>query len=212
MTFIDHKLEALKLRCNKQGRIDFTLRIEKLLSDYRYACYSFDKSKYDLSQEALFKTLRTVIKSKSNKWARRWNNRRLGSADFESMFYDTFWKLCDTYSWYGEFYFYETLCLALERKAISLIRESTKTIQMLPLFDLPSDIDIENDIVNRDLILRLFQSDLLTIKEKGLLKVLYEHPEASLRELAVLTGFNHHEQVRRIFKKINKKVCHLLIN
>jgi DNA-directed RNA polymerase specialized sigma24 family protein len=182
--------------------------------------YAFTHSQE--SQKKLIELLENTIKSMARWWGIRWNNCKLSAADFESIFFFEAWKLCDDYNHYTEFYFYETLLLILNRRAIDLVRKNTKTKQgafelaVRPLKEEAEDyipdksVDVENQVTDRIIVAQILNDSTLTDKERELLKAKYLNPDASMAELASHVGLKHHEEVRRLFKRIRLKTAHYL--
>jgi len=216
--FTERKLNGLKKRNTKQSRINFILKIERLLSNYRYACYSFDTNKLEKAHERLIKELKYTVTKIAKSWSNGWENKRLHMADFESLFYDTFLKLIDSYNWYTDFYFYETLILSWKRASLKMIRKSTLTKQ--GRFDndlkalenvtdkelLESSKRFEDDVLTRMIMKEVLKEPSLTTIEKELIIIRYNEPYLSYLELAKQLGFSHHEPIRRMEKRITKKV------
>ncbi|MDA2242396.1 hypothetical protein PDN14_29045 [Bacillus cereus group sp. Bc222] len=137
-------------------------------------------------------------------------------------FYEAIWKLCDGndesigYTPYGVYYFYETLELVLERREVDLVRKYTTKQGVFELSVLPLKIyaeelisdgaDIENQIVNERFVIEIINDSILNREELNLLSIIYENPDLSYERIAGMMGFKHHEQIRRVLKKINKKL------
>ena len=164
--FYDRKLlNGLNNRYDKQSKIDFILKIERLLSEYRYACYSLDTVKQVVTQERLLQELVYTIKVKAKSWANKWKNKGIGTAEFESAFYDTLWRLCDSYQWYSNYYFHETLCKALDRRALKVIRKPTKNKQ--GKFD--NKLKSLENVTDKELLVSSIQ-----IEDDALTKVIFD--------------------------------------
>ncbi|MCY8938085.1 hypothetical protein [Peribacillus frigoritolerans] len=212
-TMTERKLAGLIKR--QPNKISYILQIEKLWESYAL-------NRTDESRDKLLNSLKFCIHQKAEAWERKWKNKRLYKEDFQTIFYETAWKLCDDYSHYQEFYFYETLCLAFKRRGIDLTRKlRTKQgrfeVNALPLLEETSQylpdkrVDIENDVLNRDLIERVLTDESLTEQERGLLQVIYDNPDSSNRDIAILAGLNHHHQVTRSLTKIKGKLNYLFL-
>ncbi|MDQ0233028.1 hypothetical protein [Metabacillus malikii] len=210
------KKEGLEHRCRKRlSMVDYVLQIESLWGKYAY-----ERTEHAL--ERLIRHLSPILKMKAHSLGNRWNNSKLSAADFESVFYETTWQLCDKYNHYGEFYFYETLLLSLERRAIDLTRAHTKTKRGAFEVDIrrlkeeaaeylaDESIDVEGSVLEGLLVTQLLNDVTLTIQERQLLQAKYEYPNASMTELAKAARLKHHEEVRRSFKRIGKKMAHYI--
>lgn len=126
------------------------------------------------------------------------------------------------YNHYQEFYFYETLCLVFKRRGIDLTRKLRTNqghfeVNALPLLEETSQylpdkrVNIENDVLNRDLIERVLTDESLTVQERRLLHVIYDNPDSSYREIAILVDLKHHQQVTRSLHKIRSKLIHIFL-
>jgi hypothetical protein len=209
-SFIERKLEGLNARYQyRDNKIKFVLDIEKL-----WEKYALDRT--EQTQQRLLKALEFTIKQKAEAWGYRWKNKRLSIADFESVFYEEAMKLCEKYYQYNDFYFYETFLLALERRGLDVARKVQKgqnkfESEVFPLKDetvefIPNDVDIESDVLNHVLVEQILNDQVLTAQERYLLYLIYNNVDASYSEIAKKAGFNHHEQVRRMLKRISNKL------
>lgn len=96
-----------------------------------------DKTRYELLQH---ENIQRLIHGAAKRWARLYKHRRLTFEDFLSVFYQTAWKVIDDYSWATDFYLYETMSRAIQKRGISVLRESRRDKrrvlhEALPLFD-----------------------------------------------------------------------------
>lgn len=206
--FLKRKKEGLLKRKPKQAHYIFS--IEKLWENYAL------NNRPAQQLERLLEKLKFTISRKAAAAGRRWNNKRIPAADFESAFWHEAWRVSDSYHQYTDFYFYETLCLGFERREIDVVRRHTKSRQkafeigILPLSKaaesfLPSDLDIEKTVTDHLLVQQVMNNSVLLANEANLLQVMYENPAASYREVAVDVGAMHHEKVRRMLIKIKNK-------
>jgi hypothetical protein len=209
-SFVERKLEGLKARYqNSHSKIEFILDIEKL-----WEKYALDRT--EQTQQRLLKALEFTIKQKAKAWGNRWENKRLSTADFESVFYEETMKLCEKYHQYNDFYFYETFLLALQRRGLDVARQVQKgqkkfESEVFSLKDetaefISNDVDIESDVLNRVLVEQILNDPSLTAQERYLLHLIYINADASYSEIAKKAGFNHHEQVRRTLNCISNKL------
>lgn len=207
------KLPGLQQR--KPNQVAHILRIEKLWENYAW-------NPTDENLHRLLSSVKFTIYRKAEAWHNRWKNKRLCKDDFLSAYYETAWKLCESYSHYQEFYFYETLCLAINRRGIDLTRKLLRKqtdfeVAAIPLLDETADylpdkrINIENDVVINDLTGRILKDESLTMKERQLLQVIYDNPDASNREIASIAGLNHHYSVTRSLRRIKQKINHFYL-
>ncbi|HFJ9408619.1 TPA: hypothetical protein ACLBZV_001428 [Bacillus cereus] len=219
-SFNENKEEGLRGRWCKDTGINHVLRIECLLIDYRYACYGFDKEIEEQALHHLLQALDYSIKKNSTWLECNWKSKGLSQADFESVFYEEAWKLCDTYDWYSDFYFYETFLVAIKNRGINITRKLiTKKGEfernVLPLkeesaeFIADTRVDIETKVINGDLVERILNDSSLTEQERILLQAIYNNPDTSYRKLAVAVGLNHHEQVTRLLSRIRRKLFYI---
>lgn len=211
-SFNEQKLENLKRR--RPDKVVYILNIETL-----WEAYAFNRNEKLMNE--LLKALSFTIQRKSEYWGNRWKNKRLSALDFESIFYEEAFKLCDEYEWFSNFYFYETLLLIFERRATDFTRK-IKTrrgrfeANILPLTDkaaefLPNNIDVEQEVLNRSLVNQIFNEEALTIQEKQLLQEIYKNPDGSYKEWAEAIGLKHHQQVIRMLQRIKCKLTHIFL-
>ncbi|AUO12327.1 hypothetical protein [Priestia megaterium] len=215
LSFADQKLQGLKRRCSNRRRESYILAVEK-----KWEVYAFNRSNEDLMNN-LLKTLSYKIKVIAKYWEKNWKKKRLSALEFESAFYEAAFKLCDEYEWSSEFYFYETLLVVFKRRATDLTRRvKTRRGQfessILPLIEqsaefLPNDVDIELEVLNRDLVFQILNDEALTIQEKKLLQEIYNNPDASYKDWAEAIGLKHHQQVIRMLQRIKRKISHVFL-
>ncbi|MHA4246216.1 hypothetical protein [Bacillus cereus] len=215
VSFIENK--KTKLKCRKSdNKVKYILEIEKLWESYVFA----DRSEYTFNR--LLKRLDFVIKKKSKICERKWIKLKITADEFESVFYEAIWKLCDGndenigYTSYGLYYFYETLDLVLERREIDLVRKNTTKQEFFESSTIPlkayadefisDEINIEDKIIDEQFVRDMIWSPLLKKEESDLLSIIYQNPDLSYEKLARMLGLKHHEKVRRTLKKINKKL------
>lgn len=215
LSFVEQKLQGLKRRCPESGREAYILAVEK-----KWEAYAFDRANENLMND-LLKTLDYKIKVIAKYWGKNWKGKRLSAVEFESAFYESAFKLCDEYEWSSNFYFYETLLVILERRAIDLTRKvKTKRgqfeVNILPLTDeaaefLPNAVDVEQEVLNRDLVTQIINHENLTLQEKQLLQEVYDNPDASYKDWAKSIGLKHHEQAKRMLRKIKCKLSYIFL-
>lgn len=212
-SFQDKKLAGLKTRTHDRP-IHFILSIEKLVTDYQYSTCSLDPNEKEDKQNKLFKGLQFTINNTANFYHYRWSNKGIDRDEFISAFHDAFLKLCDTYKWHGEFYFYETFRLAMKRRATNVIEKYTKKKRTrldryVPLKENEQNSshqeELESILVNVSLN-QILSDPLFTDKERQLILLRYDNPKASLLDLARELGYSHHEPIRRMTVAIQKKV------
>jgi len=213
ISFTERKLAGLQKR--KPDKVAYILSIEKL-----WETYAWDRT--DENMQRLINSFKFMMHRKAEAWHSRWKNKRLRKDDFLSIFYETAWKMCDDYCHYQDFYFYETLCLAIHRKGIDLTRKlATKQtyfeVAAVPLLEetaeyLPDkSVKIEDDFETNDLNDRILNAESLTEKEKQLLQVIYDNPDASYRQIAKLIGVKEHKTVIRSLRKIKRKINYIFL-
>ncbi|MDU9695561.1 hypothetical protein O0Q50_30630 [Priestia aryabhattai] len=212
LPFREQKLKGLKKR--HSAKVAYILNIEKLWEDYAF-------NRTEKLMNRLLKALRFTIQLKSEYWGNRWRNKRLSASDFESIFYEVAFKLCDKYEWFSNFYFYETLLLIFERRATDLTRKiETRRgrfeASIVPLTNeadefLPNTVDVETEVLNRDLVNQIINHETLTVQEKKLLQEIYNNPDASYKDWAEAIGLKHHQQVIRMLQRIKRKISHVFL-
>lgn len=215
LSFADQKLQGLKRRCSNRGRKAYILAVEK-----KWEAYAFNRSNEELMNN-LLKTLSCKIKMIAKYWEKNWKKKRLSALEFESAFYEAAFKLCDEYEWSSDFYFYETLLVIFKCRATDLTRKvKTKRghfeSSILPLMEqsaefLPNNVDIEKEVLNRDLVIQILNDKTLTTQEKKLLQEIYNNPDASYKDWAEAIGLKHHQQVIRMLQRIKRKIFYVFL-
>ncbi|HFU7057689.1 TPA: hypothetical protein ACGN81_004772 [Bacillus cereus] len=209
--FAQLKLDRLKKR--RPNKVNYILQIEKL-----WERYAFERTDEALSK--LVGALKFTIGKKAEMYEKKWRNKRIGSADFESKFYIELWRICenDKYTQYGTYYFYETFLLAIKRKAIDVVREFANhrqrafeggavSLKQETQHFLASDTDIESEVENRHLVMQVLEDTTLTAQEREVLCAIYDAPDASYSKVAKMVGLTHHQQIKRILERISKKLA-----
>ncbi|MCM3224016.1 hypothetical protein M3644_30265 [Bacillus cereus] len=214
-SFMENKKIKLKRR-KSEKKVKYILEIEKMWESYVLA----DRSEYAF--ERLLKRLDFVIKKKSKICERKWMKMKITADEFESVFYEAIWKLCDGndenigYTSYGVYYFYETLELVLERREIDLVRKNTTKQELFESSTVPlnkyanefisDEVNIEDEIIDKQFLRDMIWNPLLKKEESDLLSIIYRNPDLSYEKLGRMMGLKHHEKVRRTLKRINKKL------
>ncbi|WP_028400507.1 sigma-70 family RNA polymerase sigma factor [Ectobacillus panaciterrae] len=214
MSFTERKRQGLLER--NPEKAEYILKVEKMWETFALA---FDREDREQRLEKLLIEFGFTIQTKAEALANRWNNKKIPVADFEHEFWITAWLLCEeNYNHYTEFYLYETLLLALERKSVDVVRKYTNVKRQavntdsLPLLTeadnlYPSDEDIEKQATDRILVQQLLSDETLTAQERGILETMYEHSDSSYRKIGEELGL-HHEQVKRNLERIRRKLRH----
>ncbi|MFI8657995.1 hypothetical protein [Priestia megaterium] len=215
LSFAEQKLQGLKRRCPDRIKKNYILSIEK-----KWEAYAFNRTDENLMNN-LLKALSYKIKVIAKYWEKNWNKQRLSASDFESVFYEAAFKLCEEYGWASEFYFYETLLLIFERRAIDLTRKFKTQrgrfeASILPLKEekvetFADTVDIEREVLNRDLVTQILNNEALTMQEKKLLQEIHSNPDASYKNWAEAIGLKHHQQVIRMLQRIKRKIYHVFL-
>ncbi|PEM14470.1 sigma-70 family RNA polymerase sigma factor [Bacillus wiedmannii] len=212
LSFTEHK--QLKLLERNPQKAEYILRIEKLWEEF---AMEFNQEAREQRLEKLLEELRFTIQTKAEALAKKWINKKISAEDLEHEFWITAWTLCiEKYNHYQDFYLYETLLLALERKSIDVIRKYTKTKKQainadsLPLLSkannlYPSDEDIEKQATDRILVQQILRDELVSVQEQKILEIIYENPNLSYRKISDILGI-HMEQVRRTLGRIKRKL------
>lgn len=166
----------------------------------------------------VFKLLKTRVHIVASTYADNWGNWRLSYTDFEeALWYEVARIVKKSYNGYSDFYLYETVNKALDRRCMDVVRKATKTKQgrfehsakALPLDfeqNYPSPENIESDVTNRVLVNQILNDPVLTKDEREFLKVYYDNPGTSFQQLADALGYKHRENTRRVFARIKKKL------
>lgn len=213
----ERKLEGLKKR-RKPSIVKYVLEVEKLWEEY-----AFDPTEENMNR--ILKKCKFMISKKASFLETQWGNNGLKKSDFESVFYETAWVVCQQYTHYQEFYLYETIHLALKRKSIDVTRylmtkQGAFNKDVLSLDKLKEDagdiiqdysIDVEQEVINNDTVNKILNDSSLTVEEKRLLQVIHSNPDSSNRDIALLAGLKHHTEVTRSLEKIKSKFSHIYL-
>lgn len=209
----DSKRRDLLVRNPRKA--DFILTVERLWEEFALALDAPEIRERRLHK--LLKALQFTIQKKAETLERKWVNKKISAADFESEFWITAWELCEEkYSPHTPFYLYETFLLALDRKGIDVVRKYTRVKKRtlntgsLSLLEhakdwLSSGEDIEGHITDRMLVEQILRDKVLTDLEREILWIKYEDPDLSLRKIGEKLGM-HVEEVRRTMVRIKKKL------
>lgn len=214
LPFTERKRKGL-LQRNPQ-KAEYILKVERVWEKYALA---FGREQRAHLLDSLLREFQFVIQKKAKAMARKWGSKKIPEADFEHAFWITAWQLCEErYNHYTEFYLYETLLLALERKGMDIIRKHTKTkkralntasvrLHEKAAYLFPSDEDIEKQVTDRMLVEQILSDEVLTSDERLLLETIYQNPDLSYRAISREIG-THHEQVKRNLERIRRKLQH----
>ncbi|PEA27516.1 hypothetical protein CN923_12410 [Bacillus cereus] len=152
-----------------------------------------------------------LIQSTLNRFENAWKNKRIFRDDFESVFWEKLWSVCQEHSWNDEYYLYEKIRKSLECTGYNLIKAKLTTDKrranhqnidlMADLEKMDSPFRIENDVEIKLLIKRYCNSI-----EADLITTYVESPYLSYRDLGRLHGINHPERVRRILDSAKRKL------
>ncbi|MEC2943477.1 sigma-70 family RNA polymerase sigma factor [Bacillus cereus] len=152
-----------------------------------------------------------LIQSTLNRFENAWKNKRIFRDDFESVFWEKLWSVCQEHSWNDEYYLYEKIRNSLECTGYNLIKAKLTTDKrranhqnidlMADLEKMDSPFRFENDVEIKLLIKRYCNSI-----EGDLITTYVESPYLSYRDLGRLHGINHPERVRRILDSAKRKL------
>lgn len=208
--------ETLKKRNNRLKKM-YTQREINFLYDVEDAWYDYAADEDEKDFYRLFELLKKRIRWQAYQWEKNYRDKlRLSQSDFESIFWETAWKVCEKYDELPyDFMLFEYIRKAMESRAIDLLRKESsrqwefehnvksfeKEFEEKEYADI---INIEREISDKLFIYQMINDDALTDKEKEVLKAMYYNLTLSYRDLATHTGYNHPEQVRRTIKRIDK--------
>ncbi|MTI84277.1 MAG: hypothetical protein FH756_10300 [Firmicutes bacterium] len=205
----DDRLRRIK-SVYSPGKVNLILSIEKA-----YDVWNDEETEDNMNK--LLRRFEWCVR----KWAKHywinWSKWWFTKEDFESYFWEETQKVIEFYSCNSKFYLYEQVDKKLYGRGYDFIRMNLGTKQ--GYFEreasrfpdgfedkYPSDFNPEKQVTDKLLIDQMIEEPSLTAKERKLLAILYENPDASNSELAELMGFNHREQVRRARFSIKKKL------
>ncbi|HDR8021687.1 TPA: sigma-70 family RNA polymerase sigma factor [Bacillus cereus] len=204
----EDKLERIK-RIYNDKKVKQVLAVEKTWD--KYAMLRLEKGEdafYIVFNDYLIKAL---MRSTLNKFENAWKNKRIFRDDFESVFWEKLWRVCQEHSWNDEYYLYEKIRKSLECTGYNLVKAKLTTDkrkanhQNIDLVEdlekLDSPFRIENDVEIK-LLINQYCNDI----EVDLITTYIESPHLSYRDLGRLHGINHPERVRRILDSAKRKL------
>lgn len=155
--------------------------------------------------------IRYLMRSTLNKFENAWKNKRIFRDDFESVFWEKLWHVCQEHSWNDEYYLYEKIRRSLECAGCNLVKSKLTTDKrkanhqnidlMADLEKIDSPFRIESDIEIK-LLIKQYCNGI----EEDLITSYIGNPHLSYRELGSLHGINHPERVRRILDSAKRKL------
>ncbi|MFB5576635.1 MULTISPECIES: sigma-70 family RNA polymerase sigma factor [Bacillus cereus group] len=204
----EDKLERIK-RIYNDKKVKQVLAVEKTWN--KYAMLRLEKGEdafYILFNDYL---IRSLMRSTLNKFENAWKNKRIFRDDFESVFWEKLWRVCQEHSWNDEYYLYEKIRKSLECTGWNLVKAKLTTDKRKANHqnvDLVEDLEkmdspfrIENDVEIK-LLINQYCNDI----EADLITTYIESPHLSYRDLGGLHGINHPERVRRILDSAKRKL------
>jgi hypothetical protein len=193
---------------NNQAKLNFIYALEEKWDEYLY----YGEEDFTPLYNILQKRVERIAKNR----AKYWKNKRISHHDFESAYWEEIWRIVKDYDGLGEFYLYETILLAINRRSHDVTRNATvkgnnrinhlaeslnEQIHFIPT------VNIENEITTKILVEQIISDASLSDSERNLLKTIYEYPEAKTnQQLAALLGLPHRETIRRMLKRVQEKV------
>lgn len=204
----EDKLERIK-RIYNDKKVKQVLAVEKTWN--KYAMLRLEKGEdafYIVFNDYLIKSL---MRSTLNKFENAWKNKRIFRDDFESVFWEKLWRVCQEHSWNDEYYLYEKIRKSLECTGRNLVKSKLRTDKRKAnhqSVDLVADLEkfdssfcIEGDVIAK-LLIKQYCNEI----EEHLLITYLESPHLSYRELGRLHGINHSEKVKRILDSAKGKL------
>lgn len=204
----EDKLERIK-RIYNDKKVKQVLAVEKTWD--KYAMLRLEKGEdafYIIFNDYL---IRSLMRSTLNKFENAWKNKRIFRDDFESVFWEKLWHVCQEHSWNDEYYLYEKIRKSLECTGCNLVKSRLTTDKrkanhqnvdlMADLEKIDSPFRIESDIEIK-LLIKQYCNGI----EQDLITSYIGSPHLSYRELGRLYGINHPEKVRRILNSAKRKL------
>ncbi|WP_128083469.1 hypothetical protein [Paenibacillus sp. DMB5] len=82
-----------------------------------------ERREMNLADELLrFDPVRRLIYGAAYRWTNAYQDKRLTFEDFLSAFYEAVWRVIDAYTWATDFYLYETMSRAIQKRGLSILR------------------------------------------------------------------------------------------
>ncbi|PEC59210.1 hypothetical protein [Bacillus wiedmannii] len=156
-----------------------------------------------------------LMQSTLNKFENAWKNKRIYRDDFESVFWEKLWRVCQEHSWNDEYYLYEKIRKSLECVGYNILKAKLTTDKrkanhqnvdlVADLEKIDSPFRIEGNVETK-LLIEQYCNDV----EVSLITTYIESPHLSYRDLGRLHGINHPERVRRILDSAKGKLRRVL--
>jgi|GEM_PF-4034874 len=203
----DLKMERIKKIYNEH-KLNIILGLEKKWEEYANLRLIEGENAFRI----LFNNsiIKHEVKTKLDKFEKKWSNKRIFRDDFESVFWEKIWRVCSEHSWNDSYYLYEKIEKALECAAYSLIKSHLGTDRrkanhenVVFLRDwsmLASPISVEEVLTN------VWIEKCCKGKEKDILITYLTNGNSSYRDLAEMYGFKHPQQIKRILEKVINKL------
>ncbi|MEI4800388.1 sigma-70 family RNA polymerase sigma factor [Bacillus sp. FJAT-51639] len=202
------KLERIQ-RIYDEGKVKQILTLEKSWEKYARQRLEEGENAFRIIYDNFLVSY--IVRVTLNKFENAWKNKRIFRDDFESVFWEKLWCVCQEHSWNDEYYLYEKIKKALECAAYNLIKSKLRTdkrkanhqsidlVASLEKFD--SSFCIEGDVITK-LLIKQYCDEL----EEQLLITYLENPYLSYRKIGRLHGINHPEKVKRILDSAKGKL------
>jgi hypothetical protein len=185
---------------SKPKVIEFILNVEKA-----WERYSVNR---DFTE--LYRLFVPVVKAKAQLCARKWESCGVSAEDFESIFWEETWRICENYRWTSDFYLSETIYESFKKREIDVVRKVTGGGKLGHSVSLNEQDhiggNVEKEVTDKLLIEQMLEEALLTEKEKQFLAAWYENPEGTLQELARSSGHKHAMEAKRIQARLRRKL------
>lgn len=204
----EYKLERIK-RIYDDKKVKRVLAVEKTWNKYALLRLEEGEDAFHIIFNDYL--IGWLIQSTLNKFENAWKNKRIFRDDFESVFWQKLWRVCQEHSWNDEYYLYEKIRKSLACTGYNLIKSKLRTDKRKANHqnvDLVEDLEkidspfrIEGNVETR-LLIEQYCNDI----EVDLITTYIESSHLSYRDLGRLHGINHPEKVRRILNSAKMKL------
>jgi RNA polymerase sigma factor (sigma-70 family) len=144
-----------------------------------------------------FEEIHKLIHGAAKRWARSWQNKRIPFEDFLSVFYEKAWEVIQDYTWATDFYLYETISEAINKRGKDLVRQATRTDRRKAFHEAyslkegfedfyPDPVNVAQLVTDRLYKEQVLQDPELTDRERRVLLEVYKG--GSQREIAGKLG------------------------
>lgn len=175
--------------------------------------------------DKLYRAMQGRIVSKARFYGKRYSNFHINQADVESMLWELTWEITMRPFDPDSLPFMDVWDIAVKRRMVTLLKQMrprvkyerggvkyvTVEVHDHRYFDeeishmLPAK-DVETEVINRLTVQQMCNDERLTDRQRYLLVVMLDNPDATLQELAEIVGEQRRDTVYKRIKAIRDKL------